>query len=237
MTTLEGKVAVVTGAAQGLGPAYTEALGAAGVAVAAVDGHDDATQAAAMTIVADVSDIADVRRIAAAVTAELGGVDILVNNAARWRPTPVDAARDDALADFEALIATNTRGSFLMQRALVELLIERGGGDIVNITTHDVLPPRPAPNDGTNSPSTDVYNASKWALNGFTQEWALTLRPHRIRVNAIAADATHAAAQQAQLLVALLREGSDGRTGETIGSWVGEPIALPPRRGRGEDIV
>lgn len=258
---LAGKVAVVTGAARGLGRAFAQRLAAEGATVATVDCRQAADEASrhsngALSIVADVSRLDDAHRIADTVVSELGGVDILVNNGGRWKATPVDGSRDQALADYSELIGTNTRGPFLLQRAVVGSMIERGGGDVVNLSTDYVLPPRPA--GGTNPPQTDLYNASKWALNGFTQAWALALRKHGIRVNALAMGATDtpmqrslfgpdgppadvlatwmAPAEQAQLLVDLLAEGPDGRTGETIGSWIGEPIALPPRRARGEDI-
>jgi NAD(P)-dependent dehydrogenase (short-subunit alcohol dehydrogenase family) len=205
--------------------------------------------------------VEDVRRMVDAAVAALGGIDILVNNAGRWKPTPVDAPPEQALADFDHLFAANTRGPFLMQRAVVPSMIERGGGDIVNISTYYVLPPRPADYLGTNPPATDVYAASKWALNGFTLAWALALRKRNIRVNALAMGATdtpmlrslfasrgeepapEAVAswlqpeQVAGLLLDLLAEGPEGRTGETIGAWVGEPVGLPPRRATGDPIV
>jgi NAD(P)-dependent dehydrogenase (short-subunit alcohol dehydrogenase family) len=259
---LTGKVAVVTGAAQGLGLAFTRRLGEAGASVVAIDEQVAvASSGAALSLMGDVGEVADVRRMVDAAIAALGGVDILVNNAGRWKPTPVDAPAEQALADFQHLFAANTRGPFLMQRAVVGSMIERGGGDIVNIGTYYVLPPRPAGYQGTNPPTTDVYGASKWALNGFTQAWALALRKRGIRVNALAMGATDTPMlralyasrgeepppevvatwmtpdQQADLLLALLAEGPDGRSGETIGSWVGEPVVLPPRRTRGEPIL
>ena len=258
---LTGRVAIVTGAAQGLGAAYAERLAAEGVVVAAVDVQPCDAPAGGSAITADVSVIDDVRRIVHDVVAEHGGVDILVNNAGWWRPTPVESDRAQALADYAELFEPNVRGPFLMGRAVVPKMLERGGGDIVNISTYYVLPPRPVGFPGTNPPTTDLYAASKWALNGFTQGWALALRDRGIRVNALAMGgtdtpmlrglyesrgeeppaATVAAwmtpAQQAQLLIDVLAEGPDGRTGETIGSWIGEPVELPPRRQRGEPIV
>ncbi len=258
---MTGRVAIVTGAAQGLGAAYAARLADEGAAVVAVDVQPCAAPPGGSAVQADVGEIDDVRRVVDGVVASHGGVDILVNNAGWWRPTPVDADRDQALADYTELFEPNVRGPFLMGRAVVPLMLERGGGDIVNISTYYVLPPRPADFPGTNPPTTDLYAASKWALNGFTQAWALALRDRHIRVNALAMGGTDTPmlrglytsrgeeppseavaswmtpAEQAQLLIDLLAEGPDGRTGETIGSWIGQPIALPPRRGRGEPIV
>ena len=262
MGFLDGQVAIVTGAAQGLGAAYAEALAGAGAKVVAVDEQTWAPgPSSASSVVADVSQIGDVRRVLDLARSEHGGVDILVNNAARWKQTPIDGPRQQALADYERLMDANTRGAFLMGRAVMPSMIERGGGNIVNVSTYYVLPPRPPESTGTNPPETDVYAASKWALNGLTQVWAVALREQGIRVNALAMGATDTPmlrglyatrgtepseaeiamwmtpAQQAQLLLDLLAEGPEGRTGETIGSWVGEPVALPPRRARGDAIV
>lgn len=268
----EGRVAVVTGAAQGLGEAYAERLAAEGMQVVCVDVRDRASSVAARiggtAVLADLGTVAGVTTAADAALAAYGGVDVLVNNAGRWKQTPCDSGdRAQALADFHDIFDTNTKGAYLLAHALMPSMIDRAradplGGHIVNISTYYVLPPRPPESTGTNPPATDLYGASKWALNGFTQAWALTLRPHNIRVNALAMGATDAPmlrnlfklrgidpppaevvatwmtpAQQAQLLVDLLAEGPDGRSGETIGSWVGEPVVLPPRRRAGEPIV
>ncbi len=272
---LEGQVAIVTGAAQGLGETYAERLAAEGMKVVCVDMQEAVRAVAARiggtAVVADVSIVGGVKAVVAAAVRGFGGVDVLVNNAGRWKQTPCDAGdREQALADFHEIFDTNAKGVYMLARAVVPSMIERSksgreggpGGNIVNISTYYVLPPRPPESTGTNPPGTDVYAASKWALNGFTQAWALTLRPHDIRVNALAMGATDAPMlrnlfklrgidpppadvvatwmtrdQQAQLLVDLLAEGPNGRSGETIGSWVGEPIGLPPRRAAGELIV
>ena len=131
-------------------------------------------------------------------------------------------------------------------------MVAHGGGDIVNISTYYVLPARSV---GTNGPETDLYNASKWALNGFTQAWALSLAEHRIRVNALCMGPTDTPMlrglfdgdppadfaatwmrpeQIAGQLLELLREGPEGRTGENVGAWIGHPVELgepkPPHR-------
>jgi NAD(P)-dependent dehydrogenase (short-subunit alcohol dehydrogenase family) len=95
----------------------------------------------------------------------------------------------------------------------------------------------------------DLYNASKWALNGLTFDWAIALRKHGIRVNALCLGAADTEmlrsfigadpdpefvatwmrpADVAAVLVALLEEGPDGRTGDNIGLYAGHPCVLPP---------
>src|SRR5262245_42013514 len=98
MGFLDGQVAIVTGAAQGLGVAYVAALADAGAAVVAVDEQTwEASPSAAASVVADVSRLDDVRRVLDLAVGGHGGVDILVNNAARWQHTPIDSPREQAL--------------------------------------------------------------------------------------------------------------------------------------------
>jgi NAD(P)-dependent dehydrogenase (short-subunit alcohol dehydrogenase family) len=253
MTDLQGRSALITGAAQGLGRAFAEALVRAGAKVTLCDEQDSIDEVAstlgeaAIGVVADLSKRDDIERVVTTAASTFGSIDILVNNAGRWRRTPVTDPWAKALTDWDYVMDTNLRGLLLLSRACVPHLIRRGG-DIVNVSTYYVLP---AKSPGTNSPETDLYNASKWALNGFTQAWALALAPHRVRVNALCMGATDTPmlrglwpgepppkfvqtwmqpADIAQQLVALLAEGPNGRTGENIGAWVGEPIALGPRK-------
>jgi NAD(P)-dependent dehydrogenase (short-subunit alcohol dehydrogenase family) len=256
MSNLAGRSAIVTGAAQGLGRAFAEALVGAGANVTLCDLQASAPEVAsslrgpgkAVGIVADVAREADIRRLVDTALASFGRIDTLVNNAGRWRRTPVTDPLDRALADWDFIMDTNLRGLLLLSRACVPHIVAAGGGDIVNISTYYVLP---AKSPGTNSPDTDLYNASKWALNGFTQAWARVLEPKRVRVNALCMGATDTPmlrglwagdppadfartwmrpAQIGQQLIDLLAEGPGGRTGENIGAWVGEPVVLGPRK-------
>ena len=246
MGQLDGKVAVVTGAAQGLGEAFVAALHGAGANVVAVDLQAGVARLEApgvLPIVADVSRRADVEKAVGATIERFGGVDILVNNAGKWTRSLVTDSWEKAVADFDEIMDTNLKGVLMLQRAATPSMIARGGGDIVNISTYYVLPAR---SEGTNSPETDLYNASKWGLNGFTQAWAMVLKRHNIRVNALAMGACDTPMlrnlwapgeppadfaatwmkpeQIGQLLLDLL---ADGRTGENIGAWVGYPLELP----------
>lgn len=255
MAMLSGKTAIVSGAAQGLGLAIAKALGAEGANLvlfdvkAAVEAEAKALAAASVPVtalVADVSRRADCEAVVREAQARFGGVDILVNNAAIWRQTPVTDSWDKAVADFDEIMDTNVRGVMMMSRLVVPIMKARGGGDIVNISSDYVLPDR---GKGTNAPGTDVYNASKWALNGLTDAAAILLEPDNIRVNGLAISATDTPmirglfpgcvlpaelekilmqpADVAGLLVALLK---DGRTGENIGAWGGTPLELGPRK-------
>jgi len=200
----------------------------------------------AQGLVADVAELADVERLVEAAVSAFGGVDLLVNNAARWAHTPVTDPFEKAVSDWNLIMNTNLLGVLLCSRACVPLMIERGGGNIVNISTYYVLPAR---HGSTNPPDTDLYNASKWALNGFTQAWALALAEHHIRVNALAMGPTDTEMlrglfdgdppaefaatwmkpeQIARQLLDLLREGPQGRSGENIGAWTGVPVELGP---------
>ncbi len=244
--SLAGRAAIVTGAAGGLGEAYAGALRSEGVDVFGCDLVDGDC----VDLVADIGTRAGVEAVVAGATERFGGVDIVVNNAARWARTEVTGSRDEAVADFERIMDANLKGPLMLQRATLPAMLDRGAGDVVNIGADLVLPGGPI------SPDTDLYAASKWALCGLTQAWALKLVDTPVRVNAIAVGATDTPMQraihdgepsgetlaawttpveQAALLVDLLREGPGGRTGETIPAGAA-PLTLPPVAQRGDPI-
>lgn len=263
MGTLAGRSAVVTGGATGLGRAFVEALAgqgadvtfcdllaetpavAAGIQAAAKAQAGDGRAGRVQGMVADVSQLDDLKRLVDGAGSAFGGVDLLVNNAGRWRRTLVTDSYDKAVADWDFIMDTNLMGVLLLSRLCVPLMVERGGGDIVNISTYYVLP---AKSPGTNSPDTDLYNASKWALNGFTQAWSRSLADQNVRVNALCMGAVDTAMlrglwdgdppqdlaaawmQPEQIAALLLDLLADGRSGENIGAWVGEPVRLGPRK-------
>lgn len=245
--TLKGRTAIVSGAAQGLGQAYAEALASKGVDVLGFDLLDSVHEVDGIkAIVADVSTREGVEAVVSAAVDTFGGVDILINNAGAWRITSVDSSWEQTIEDWNFIMDTNLKGVLMLSRACIPIMQRRGGGDIVNISTYYVLPAR---SGGTNPPNTDLYNASKWALNGLTDAWAKDLAKDNIRVNAQCMGATDTAMLRglfpdnqlppemaamvmrsediAQQMIDLI---SDGRSGENIGAWVGHPIELGPRK-------
>lgn len=254
MGFLDGKTAVVTGAAKGLGEAFATALAGEGARVVACD-VDPTVEVIGVRlpegvgVIADVSHPDDVRRVVAEATADGADLAVLVNNAGIFAPTQPTDPFDKAVADFDRVLATNLKGAYLCGRAVAAAMIAGGrGGDIVNVSTDHVLPP-PGRSTGGGA-RMDVYDASKWALRGLTEAWARALRKYRVRVNELCMGATDTPMlrslypgdppaedvagwmqpkQVAALLLDLLREGAEGRTGSQIGIWTGHPIALPPR--------
>lgn len=240
--SLAGKVAIVSGAAQGLGRAFAERLVKEGMKVLAFDVKDEVNSIKGATgVVADVSKRADVERVIAQ-AAGMGDLAVLVNNAGTWKKTPVDSAWEQALADWDFIMDTNLKGVLMLSRAAVPHLRAAGGGHIVNISTYYVLP---AKSDGTNQPDTDLYNASKWALNGFTDAWAKYLEKDNIRVNGMCMGAVDTPMLRglfpdnelpAEMKAVVMQDSviaqqmmdiiESGRTGENFGAWVGEPVTI-----------
>ena len=242
---LNGQVAIVTGAASGIGRAFAEALAAEDALIVACDRKEAVHELEGLTYVADVSQPDDVRRVVDGAVTTHGRIDILVNNAGVAFPTGPHDDWDKALADYTKIMNTNTKGPFLFGRAVAPVMIEGGGGHIVNIGTDHIFPP--PGRDGHGHGEMDLYNASKWAINGFTLDWSISLRKHNIRVNSLCMGATVTEmllawkgdraggesnmdwmrpSQIAALLLELLAEGPDGRTGQNIGLWVGHPISI-----------
>ncbi len=213
MGFLDGKTAVVTGAAVGLGNAFARALAAEGAALAVCDVRqeiEDFGVPADVPVVAmraDVANAQDVRRFIDATVARFGRIDVLVSNAGVWAGTAPTDSIDKTLADADSLIGTNLKGVFLGGRAVVPVMIEQGGGHIVNISTdhvhtcgspfelsHNDAPDCPfidiAPRPTGGGTDMDLYDAAKWGVNGLTFSWCQALKPHNIRVNGFCMGAT-----------------------------------------------
>ena len=130
---LEGKVAIVSGAAQGIGLACANLLKANGVEVLAFDINPAIEQFDNFyTCVADVSKREDVERVVEQAL-KLGDIAILVNNAAAWKLTPVEGSWEQALADWDHIMDTNLRGVLMISRAVIPHLRSTGFGHIINI--------------------------------------------------------------------------------------------------------
>jgi NAD(P)-dependent dehydrogenase (short-subunit alcohol dehydrogenase family) len=185
MGRLEGKVALVTGAARGMGAAHARLLAIEGAAVAITDVLDSEGQAVAAEISAaggaaeyfhlQVSDEGQWRAVVAQVAERFGGLDVLVNNAGVGGDPA--AAADLDLAAWERTIAINQTGSFLGIKHAVPLMRERGGGSIVQIASMFAVSAFPA---------MAAYSASKGATVALARHAAVAYAPDRIRVNWIA---------------------------------------------------
>lgn len=183
MRSKAGRVALVTGAARGLGLAFAQRLAAEAAIVIAVD-RDPAPELAA-TLKAggapdasfrqvDVTDEAQIEAVARAVLERHGGCDIIVNNAG---VSPNAQLGDVTLAAWRRTMAINVDSMFLTCRAFVPKMVERGYGRIVNITSNTL---------GLVIGGFSNYMASKGAVVGFTRGLATDLGPHGITVNCIA---------------------------------------------------
>jgi 2-deoxy-D-gluconate 3-dehydrogenase len=182
---LKGKAAIVTGGAKGIGYgiAYRLAEAGAGVLVADMDeaaAHKTAEelkakgwQAAASKT--DVSNEDDVKAMIELCRETFGSVDILINNAGIYPPSPVMQMTEEA---FDKVVHVNLRSIFLTTRHVAEVMKEQGGGTIINVTSIDALHPSMV--------GLAHYDASKHGAWGFTKNSALELSQYNIRVNAIA---------------------------------------------------
>jgi 2-deoxy-D-gluconate 3-dehydrogenase len=183
---LSGKVAVVTGSAQGFGFACARRLAEAGAAVVLADRRSDRLDvarerlaAAGGTVAAvtgDVSVEADVDRLVATAVERFGRLDVLVNNAGVFSNFLLEHLTP---AEFHRILDVNVGGSFLCIRAAAARMRAQGeGGSIVNISSIDAIHP--------SGSGLSHYGTSKHAIWGLTKTMALELGPDRIRVNAIA---------------------------------------------------
>ncbi len=218
--THEGRVAVVSGAARGIGRALAEGLAARRAHVVAVDVLDSEETAAAiaaadgtcMALVADVGSPLEVARVAR----EVGRCDVLVNNAALLGTTPF-LALDHEL--FRETLRVNLESQFLLARAFAPGMVERGWGRIVNVASSSLF---------TSTPGLAAYMASKGGVLGLTSALANDLGPHGITVNAVSPGLTRTPGVDAD-----------------IGAGILSPAAIDaavaaqaiPRHGTADDLV
>jgi len=186
---LDGKIAIVTGAARGLGRAMAEGLVRAGASVtftdvdaAALERAVQATESAA-AIAGDITVQTDCERIVAETIKRFGRLDVLVNNAGKGPALLEASPRTRSLKFWEAdpdvwreIIVTNVNGTFLMARSAAPVMVEAGWGRIVNVTTS-----LPTMQRRHNSP----YGVSKAAIEAETLIWAKDLDGTGVTVNSL----------------------------------------------------
>jgi 3-oxoacyl-[acyl-carrier protein] reductase len=189
MSSLSGKIAIVTGGSRGIGAAIATRLAADGATVAvnyanhqseANDVVQKIVQAGGKSIAiqADVSKTEDVRHLFKEVLEQFEGLDMLINNAGAThiRPTPIADATDET---YDWTFAVNTRGTFLCLREAAKRM--RSGGRIVNLSSTGVF---------TAHPGYAIYSAAKSAVEVFTRALCKELKDRNITVNCVAPGAT-----------------------------------------------
>jgi NAD(P)-dependent dehydrogenase (short-subunit alcohol dehydrogenase family) len=178
---LDGKVAIVTGAAQGIGNAIAHGLAEEGARVTVAD-LQRADEAAAelpeaIGIEVDVADEAAVEQMAEEVADRCGGIDILINNAGLYASLEMRPFTEIPLDEWRKVMDVNVASIFLASRAVVPRMRERGGGKIVNISSGTVF---------RGVPFLLHYVASKGAIVAMTRSLAKELGKDRIHVNCVA---------------------------------------------------
>jgi NAD(P)-dependent dehydrogenase (short-subunit alcohol dehydrogenase family) len=180
---VQGKVALVTGAARGLGAEYASILAEEGAAVVVADILDERGEAHASSLRAagfnaeyhhlDVTKEADWQRVCEATRERHGAINILVNNAGIAR---MENLLNETLEGWNAVIAVNQTGPFLGMQHCVPMMIESGGGSVINIVSIWGL---------LGGPNLVAYHAAKASLLGLSKNAAVMLAPQNVRVNTI----------------------------------------------------
>lgn len=198
---LEGRTALVTGAARGIGAAIAEALHREGARVALLDREGAACQAQAarldaVAVTVDLADPVATREATGEAIEALGGIDVLVNNAGILRMAPL---LDISVDDWDATFDINVRAMLVTTQVAARAMIARGGGgSIVNMASMG---------GKVGSPNQAHYAASKAAVIGLTRVAAMELGEHGIRVNCICPG------------YVLTEMGAATRTPEMVAKW------------------
>ncbi|RAG83018.1 2,3-dihydro-2,3-dihydroxybenzoate dehydrogenase [Streptacidiphilus pinicola] len=200
---MENKVALVTGAAGGIGEAVVRALAGLGVAVALVDRNRERLEVLAKDLrrdgrraeplPADVTDSAEVEAAVSEAERRLGGLDYLVNAAGVLR---TGEARELSDSDWSATFAVNTTGVFFVSRAVVNRMVARGSGGVIVTVASNAA--------GTARMEMSAYAASKAAATMFTKCLGLEVARFGIRCNVVAPGST-----DTPMLTALWEDGGD----------------------------
>jgi NAD(P)-dependent dehydrogenase (short-subunit alcohol dehydrogenase family) len=176
---LQGRVCIVTGAAQGIGEACARRFAREGAKVVIADIDDTRGQALAqelhgLFVHCDVGDKAQVDTLVAKTILSHGRIDVLVNNAGIFKAAEF---LDITEADYDAVLRVNLKGSFLAGQAVAREMVKAGRGAIVNMSSVNAV---------LTIPTIASYNVSKGGINQLTRVMALSLADKGIRVNAVA---------------------------------------------------
>ena len=153
---------------------------------------------------------------------EQARLDVLVN-ASRFHATstPSDAWQQ-AIVDYQHVFHGNVLSTLLLSRAATPLIKASGGGHIINVTSHDVLPWEGTP---SNLPDEDLFASAMWVINGFTDAWAKTLAADNIKVNAVCPEPATPPEQTAKRVLSIM---ASGRSGENFPDRAGATADLGP---------
>jgi len=218
VSDLTGKTALVTGATTGIGAATARALAAQGADVV-VHGRDvergegvvrdlKASHVDARFIAADLRDPGEIARL----VGEAGRIDVLVNNAAvGWFGPSADIGLDDYARVFES----NVRSAYLLTTALAPLMVERGGGAVVNVSSGSAV---------IGQAYDSAYAATKAAVSSLTRSWAVEYGASNVRVNAVSPGPVYTRKEIRELLESHIPDIPLGRVAEP--AEIGEVIAF-----------
>ncbi len=191
MERLKGKIALVTGAAQGMGYSIARALGEAGGLPVILDINEEMVEKAVAALksqgveakhwVLDVTVKSRVREVVAEITAACGSIDILVNNAGGALHTPHILSEIEE-SDWDLVVNVNLKGSFLCCQQVIPVMVKQGGGSIVNISALAA--------HWRASLAGVQYTAAKAGVEGLTRQLAYDWGASGIRVNAVAPTVT-----------------------------------------------
>ena len=181
MGRFDGRVAIITGAARGIGAGTAKRFADEGAAVAVLDINEEQAQETAaglgagkaVGIACNVTDAGSVEAAVGRVVEELGGLHILVNNAGITRDNLLFKLTED---DWDSVMAVHLKGAFLMSKAAQKTFVEQKYGKILNLSSVSANGNRGQAN----------YSAAKAGVQGFTRTLALELGPFGVNVNAIA---------------------------------------------------
>ncbi|MEZ4331467.1 MAG: glucose 1-dehydrogenase [Myxococcota bacterium] len=189
-TSLESKIALVTGAGGGIGRSIAETFAAHGAAVVVVDQREPAAKEVAagieqrggqaLAVGVDVTQAEGIAAMKQAAESRFGRVDVLVNNVGHFMPG-AGPFLDTTEADWEGLYDVNLKHILRATHALAPGMVERRSGCIINVSTIETL---------RGIPGNAVYSTFKTGITAFTRSFALEVAPHGVRVNAIAPETT-----------------------------------------------